>query len=164
MLMLDMVIPDFWTNYTYAIIALICGNEQEWHYYSNLVFPKRAKCAFTAFGPSGSDQIHDALCLLPLNVINEKIFVFLWFWFITQLVASVLNFGYYTFISYSKNLRNSILRCHAIGAVSTQQVLAATNNGTFGDFFILKQIARNTNTATFIEILSELSYGKILES
>ena len=24
-------------------------------------------------------QKHDALCMLPINVVNEKIYVFLWF-------------------------------------------------------------------------------------
>merc|ERR1712107_773007 len=44
----------------------------------NRVFPKVAKCTFQKFGPSGSLQKHDALCVLPLNIINEKIYVFLY--------------------------------------------------------------------------------------
>ena len=40
------------------------------------------KCEFHKFGSSGTVQKFDALCVLPLNIINEKIYVFLWFWFI----------------------------------------------------------------------------------
>ncbi|XP_022251566.1 innexin shaking-B-like, partial [Limulus polyphemus] len=46
------------------------------------VFPRIAKCRIFKFGPSGNLESDDALCLLPLNVINEKIYIFLWFWFI----------------------------------------------------------------------------------
>ena len=57
------------------------------------VFPRVTKCIYEKFGQSGtievrpdfpqnltSCQTHDALCLLPINVVNEKIYVFLWFW------------------------------------------------------------------------------------
>lgn len=46
------------------------------------LFPKMTKCTIHTFGPAGSVQIHDALCVLPLNVVNEKIFVVLWFWLV----------------------------------------------------------------------------------
>lgn len=46
------------------------------------LFPKMTKCTIHTFGPAGSVQTHDALCVLPLNVVNEKIFVVLWFWLV----------------------------------------------------------------------------------
>ena len=46
------------------------------------------KCTFHKFGPSGTVQKFDGLCVLPLNIINEKIYVFLWFWFIFLAVVS----------------------------------------------------------------------------
>ena len=46
------------------------------------LFPKVTKCTFHKFGPSGTVQNYDGLCVLPLNIINEKIYVFLWFWFV----------------------------------------------------------------------------------
>lgn len=46
------------------------------------LFPKMTKCTIHTFGPAGTVQIHDALCVLPLNVVNEKIFVVLWFWLV----------------------------------------------------------------------------------
>lgn len=48
----------------------------------DMVFPKVTKCHFFKYGASGSIQKLDALCVMALNVINEKIFIFLWFWYI----------------------------------------------------------------------------------
>ena len=35
------------------------------------VFPRVTKCIFNKFGPSGSVQRRDAMCVLPVNIINE---------------------------------------------------------------------------------------------
>ena len=37
------------------------------------VFPRMTKCTFHKFGTSGEVEKHDALCLLPLNIVNEKV-------------------------------------------------------------------------------------------
>ena len=46
------------------------------------------KCTFHKFGSSGTVETKDGLCILPLNIINEKIYVFLWLWFIFLAVVS----------------------------------------------------------------------------
>lgn len=46
------------------------------------VFPRVTKCIFHKYGASGSIQKHDSLCILPLNIVNEKTYIFIWFWFI----------------------------------------------------------------------------------
>ena len=33
-------------------------------------------------------QKFDGLCVLPLNIINEKIYVFLWFWFVILAITT----------------------------------------------------------------------------
>ena len=48
----------------------------------DLVFPKVAKCNFYRQGPTGTIQNRDALCVLPVNIFNEKIYIFLWFWLV----------------------------------------------------------------------------------
>lgn len=42
------------------------------------IFPRLTKCTFHKYGPSGSIQKHDTLCVLALNILNEKIYIFLW--------------------------------------------------------------------------------------
>ena len=39
------------------------------------VFPKVTKCTFHKYGPSGTVERIDGLCVLPLNIVNEKIMV-----------------------------------------------------------------------------------------
>ena len=46
------------------------------------------KCTFHKFGASGTVETKDGLCILPLNIINEKIYVFLWLWFIFLAVVT----------------------------------------------------------------------------
>ena len=54
------------------------------------IFPRMTKCAFHKFGPSGEIEKHDAMCILPLNIVNEKIYIFLWFWMGLLLVLTFL--------------------------------------------------------------------------
>lgn len=53
------------------------------------IFPKMTKCDFYKYGQSGSIQRHDALCVMALNVVHEKIYVILWFWFCVMLVVTI---------------------------------------------------------------------------
>merc|ERR1712212_495211 len=53
-----------------------------------MVFPKMAKCTFHKYGPTGTIQRHDGLCILPVNIINEKIYFFLWFWFVALAIIT----------------------------------------------------------------------------
>merc|ERR1719450_937642 len=75
----------------------------------NVVFPKVTKCTFHMYGASGTIGKHDSLCVLPLNIINEKIFVFLWFWFVLVAVISGLSLIYRIITLFSLNLRVSVI-------------------------------------------------------
>lgn len=78
-----------------------------------------------------------------------------------QLAVSVVNFVYWMVLYYSENIRHVILRHLSMMAVSRKQILQATNKGHLGNFFVLKQIAKNTNATTFVELMSELSLKNV---
>lgn len=147
-----------------VLIHLLCafsGKLSDWTMYSDSVFPRTAKCLYKAYGPSGSPQIFDALCLLPLNVLNQKIFVIIWVWYIFQLIVSIVNLIYWAAVYYSRNIRIEILRRRSLLSISRKQMMQATCKGHLGHFFVLNQIAKNTNTVTFVEILTELSMKNV---
>lgn len=50
------------------------------------IFPKMSKCEFRKFGPGGGIINYDLLCVLTLNVLHDKAFLFLWFWFLMLVV------------------------------------------------------------------------------
>ena len=78
-----------------------------------LFFFRLTKCTFHKYGHSGTIEKHDALCLLALNIISEKIYVFVWFWLI---ILAVLTAGYmiYTIAVIAiPSLRKTMLQvCH----------------------------------------------------
>lgn len=57
------------------------------------VFPWMTKCIFHKYGGSGTIQRFDALCVLGMNIINEKIFLLLWAWYIGLLVGTIVALG-----------------------------------------------------------------------
>lgn len=74
------------------------------------VFPRMTKCTFHRYGSSGDVQKHDALCILPLNIVNEKIYIFLWFWFVMLAVITGGMLVYRLFIIFFDPLRKTMLR------------------------------------------------------
>lgn len=45
-------------------------------------FPRVTKCKFQNIGPYGKLTTTRHQCLLPQNIINEKVFIAMWFWLI----------------------------------------------------------------------------------
>ena len=44
------------------------------------VFPKMAACRYHRYGMGGREDNRHAICILGLNMINDKVFVILWIW------------------------------------------------------------------------------------
>ena len=55
------------------------------------VFPLMTKCNFFKYGASGTIEKLDALCLLPINILNEKIYIFFWFWLLYLAIISAFH-------------------------------------------------------------------------
>ena len=69
------------------------------------IFPRMTKCTFHKFGTSGEIEKHDAMCILPLNIVNEKIYIFIWFWFLVLGFLTILVIAYRVLIVFSPRIR-----------------------------------------------------------
>lgn len=74
------------------------------------VFPRMTKCIFHKYGASGSIQKHDALCVLALNILNEKIYIFLWFWFLILAALSACAILYSALVVMMPTTREAIIK------------------------------------------------------
>jgi len=143
------------------------------------IFPRLTSCVWITVGSGGGQQVQHHMCLLSLNIIIEKIFVFLWFWLIFLIITSLLNFLYYALMIFSKN---TYLRQHFLAfAVRTtkKKIRWEENEGTIDrekraqkntlkylktlnseDFLFLYGIGRNVDSSTLNMVLQALAEAK----
>ena len=122
----------------------------------NLVFPKVAKCTFYRGGPSGTIQNYDGLCVLQLNIFNEKIFIFLWFWFVLLAIVTALNMCYRVFTIFSVRGR-AFLLCSATNLMLDQQTAEKiTTKLPQSDWFFLTLIGANLDFKIFLSLIDQL--------
>ena len=55
------------------------------------MFPRLVACDMELFGVSGSFTKASGLCTLPINIVNEKIYLVLWLTFIAASLVSLLQ-------------------------------------------------------------------------
>ena len=127
------------------------------------VFPKMTKCTFHRFGSSGDVQRHDALCILPLNIINEKIYIIMWFWFVFLAIVSGLWLVYRFFTWTRPEFRLKLLSKRA--SLANKRVLKhLLGVAEAGDWFLLYMLCKNTDSQSFRFITRVLSRRLELEA
>ncbi|KAI1296819.1 Innexin inx2 [Halotydeus destructor] len=120
------------------------------------MFPRMTKCTFHFFGSSGDVQKHDALCILPLNIINEKIYIFLWFWLMALAAISTVNVAYRLAVIASPRLRCMVIKSRGRLAEG-YQLNHLTQNMRIGDWFVLYQLCKNMDALNFKELVNEVT-------
>jgi len=124
------------------------------------VFPTVTSCNIPNVGAAGVAQVHNGLCVLTQNIINEKIYLVLWFWYSFLGPVSVVYICYRIITIFFRGVRFSLLyrkvrrnyddeirRC-------LEYILS---KGQIGDWFVLYQLSKNCNPYFFREFIRELA-------
>ena len=56
------------------------------------VFPTEVSCTVPSVGAGGGGQAFNGLCVLSQNIINEKIYLIIWFWLVILTLVAVPHF------------------------------------------------------------------------
>ena len=132
-------------SYGADVISYYVGSDsmvdsQNYKIYSPMhtVFPRSGKCRIYLFGPSGTVQLKDSLCMMPLNALNDKMFLAIWFWFIILACITAVSIAY------------------AVCYYAYHMYYMRKNNAKTGDMFVLSLVKQNVCHITFGRILEEL--------
>jgi len=127
------------------------------------VFPRVTKCTFHKYGPSGTIQRHDIQCILPINIINEKIYIFMWIWFAVLATLTVLDILCHVGLVSLKGVRWKILKRKIDGAPTFKlqdmdiDLSLISRSLTFGDWKLLYCVIKNMDCLTAAEWLELLT-------
>ncbi|XP_021947499.1 innexin shaking-B isoform X2 [Folsomia candida] len=98
------------------------------------IFPRMTKCTFRKGGPSWGLETHDALCILPINAINEKT------------VAVVI----------SPRIRGFLLGSR-FRLLSQDAIQTLVKKSRLGDWFLFYLLGQNVDSIIFRDIMHELA-------
>ncbi|XP_073945600.1 innexin inx2-like [Choristoneura fumiferana] len=118
-------------------------------------FPKLTKCFLRRYGPSGTIEVRDRLCVLPLNLVNEKIFVVLWFWLLMLTFVSALAVLFRVLVFSARPLR-TVMIMGQVRNVKRSIVSSIVKRFGFGNWFILYLLGKNLNPRIYKELILEL--------
>eukprot|EP00092_Neocalanus_flemingeri_P000939 GFUD01000999.1.p1 GENE.GFUD01000999.1~~GFUD01000999.1.p1 ORF type:complete len:391 (+),score=69.13 GFUD01000999.1:54-1226(+) len=162
MYLTDRFLGNQFTTYGFDVLAVMAGNSEDRSDPMNVVFPKMTKCTFHSYGPSGTINTHDSLCILALNIINEKIYVFLWFWFVGLALFSLIALLYRLIILIVHRLRVSVLMARLHNTVNKKMVEDVLSCPThswidqIGDYWVIYLLSKNLPPVAMKELLEEL--------
>lgn len=120
------------------------------------VFPRVTKCSFHHYGSSGTIVKKDALCVLGLNIINEKIYVTLWFWLIILACLTSVYLIYMVAIVTLPGLRRNMVMRKA-KKEKKDQAFHLVEKSSIGDWFMIFLISRNMDRTMYNIFIEEIS-------
>ena len=126
------------------------------------IFPKMTICPWRQFGSGGEIEQRYFLCLLGTNRITEKIFVFLWFWFVLLAIISTLALIYRIAILSVPSLRVRVIMRKLHNRVNqriVEDVLSCQNHSwidQIGDYWVFFLLSKNLPTIAMKELLEDL--------
>lgn len=148
MYLIDAFLGGAFSTYGFNVIRY---TEQDQHKRTDpliTVFPRMTKCIYYLYGPSGDIEKYDTLCVLPLNILNEKIYLFFWFWFVALSLLTGATLAYRLLILFFATFRKIILNSR-VRLYSAYYLNVVLKSCKVGDWFLLHMLSKNMDPVNF---------------
>ena len=122
------------------------------------VFPTVTSCQFPTGSLTGTVNIDHALCVLSLNIVNDKIFLFEWCWFFFLLMVAAISCSSRVFTLVLPSLRVAMLRSIDItfGQEEEKMMKRVVGRCKLGDWFLLTLVKKNLDDRQFTSWMKEV--------
>jgi len=124
-------------------------------------FPTEVSCSLPNVGAAGGEQIHNGICVLSQNIINEKMYLAIWFWLVFLIIISPLCIFYRIMTLFFDGFRTVLLTTRVGNTndkTTRKSIKAVMARCYIGDWFVLYQISKNVNMYFFRSFMRELRF------
>lgn len=154
--LVDYFLDGEFSTYGLEVLTFTEMQSEERYDPMNRIFPKITKCLFRKYGPSGSLENFDGMCVLPLNALNEKIYVVMWLWFVFLTILSGLCIVYRVAVVICPMLRYYLLKIR-FNLIANKDVQIVLDKFQLGDWFVLYQLGKEIDVMTFRHLVTSLA-------
>lgn len=151
----DTFLGGEFTTYGFRVLSFLEADPEKRIDPMAVVFPRVTKCTFRKYGPSGTIQRHDSICVLPINIVNEKIYVFLWFWLLILTAITVVSIAYHIILMITPSLTKSHIKSRSLHR-QDEKIESMTKHFEMGDWKLMHILAKNMEPVVFAEFVKEL--------
>jgi len=120
------------------------------------IFPLVVMCEMSFFGNSGEVQNASGVCNLPINIINEKIYLIIWVWFLVMIVATVLVMLGQLCLLVAPYLRYVLLHKTIKSKPPVHHIKRLIRRCSYGDYILLNFLAKNLDSSQFDALVSKI--------
>ncbi|XP_068235261.1 innexin inx3-like [Palaemon carinicauda] len=152
MFIMDKFLGGMFWEYGTKILSLMSADDAERHDAFITTFPRLTKCTYRRVGPSGDIVPEDVLCVLPQNIVNEKIYLVIWLWFVVLAIITAIWLLCRAVVLCSASVRLRLLERLSKSRI-TEKMERTIHSLHLGDYCLLESIGYNLDHFDFKDIL-----------
>jgi len=120
-------------------------------------FPTTITCNFNTTGLAGAPQSKNGICILSQNILNQKVYLVLWFWYILVLSIGVVQIVFEAIVIAVPAFRNHLITWNMGKFADVDIRYFLDRQCNIGDWFVLYQLRKNTDKHFYCLLLKKMA-------